>query len=32
MSRAFAAVGSRLPKGWGDLGRQIGLLVLVDVA
>jgi len=32
MSRAFAAVSSRLPKGWGDLGRQIGLLVLVDIA
>ena len=24
MSRAFAAIGSRLPKGWGDLGRQVG--------
>ena len=32
MSRAFAAIGSRLPQGWGDLGRQIGILVAVDVA
>jgi membrane-associated phospholipid phosphatase len=32
MSRAFAAVGSRLPQGWGDLGRQIGLLLIVDLA
>jgi membrane-associated phospholipid phosphatase len=32
MSRALAAIGSRLPQGWGDLGRQIGLLVLVDLA
>jgi membrane-associated phospholipid phosphatase len=29
---AAEAIGSRLPKGWGDLGRQIGLLVLVDLA
>jgi membrane-associated phospholipid phosphatase len=32
MSRAFAALSAKLPQGWGDLGRQIGLLVLVDLA
>ena len=32
MQRAFAAVTARLPQGWGDLGRQIGLLVAVDLA
>ncbi|HEX5714284.1 MAG TPA: phosphatase PAP2 family protein [Solirubrobacterales bacterium] len=32
MSRAFSAVGSKLPKGWGDFGRQIMILVLVDLA
>jgi membrane-associated phospholipid phosphatase len=32
MSRAFAAVTARLPQGWSDLGRQIGVLVAVDVA
>ena len=32
MRRAFETAGSRLPKGWGDLGRQIGLLILVDIA
>jgi membrane-associated phospholipid phosphatase len=32
MSRAFAAVTARLPQGWGDLARQIGLLLLVDLA
>jgi membrane-associated phospholipid phosphatase len=32
MSRAFSAIGARLPKGWGDLGRQIGILVGVDLA
>lgn len=32
MSRAFAAVTAKLPRGWGDLGRQIGLLVIVDLA
>jgi membrane-associated phospholipid phosphatase len=32
MRRAIAAIGVRLPKGWGDLGRQIGLLLLVDLA
>ncbi|HEX5594120.1 MAG TPA: phosphatase PAP2 family protein [Solirubrobacterales bacterium] len=31
MSRAFAAIGAKLPQGWGDLGRQIGILVGVDV-
>lgn len=25
-------IGERLPKGWADLGRQIGLLILVDMA
>jgi membrane-associated phospholipid phosphatase len=29
--RAFAAIGAKLPQGWGDLGRQIGILVGVDV-
>jgi membrane-associated phospholipid phosphatase len=32
MSRAFAALSSRLPRGWGDLGRQLGILVLFDLA
>jgi len=32
MRTAFAALTARLPHGWGDLGRQIGLLVLVDLA
>jgi membrane-associated phospholipid phosphatase len=32
MSRAFAALTARLPQGWADLGRQIGLLLLVDLA
>jgi membrane-associated phospholipid phosphatase len=32
MSRAFSSVTARLPKGWGDLGRQIGLLIAVDIA
>jgi membrane-associated phospholipid phosphatase len=31
VSRALARIGSRLPKGWGDAGRQIGILVGVDV-
>ncbi len=30
--RALSAIGSRLPKGWGDLGRQLGLLLIVDIA
>jgi membrane-associated phospholipid phosphatase len=32
MYRAWNAVGSRLPKGWGDLGRQALILVGVDLA
>lgn len=32
MSRAFAALTAKLPRGWGDLARQIGLLVIVDLA
>ncbi|HWB70203.1 MAG TPA: phosphatase PAP2 family protein [Solirubrobacterales bacterium] len=32
MSRAFAAVTAKLPKGWGDAGRQLGILVGVDLA
>jgi membrane-associated phospholipid phosphatase len=32
MQRAFAAVTAKLPQGWGDLARQIGLLILVDTA
>ncbi|MEX2105809.1 MAG: phosphatase PAP2 family protein [Solirubrobacterales bacterium] len=32
MSRAFAAISARLPKGWGDLVRQVGILVSVDLA
>ncbi len=32
MSRALSAIGSRLPQGWGDAGRQLGILVGVDVA
>lgn len=31
MSRALSRVGAWLPKGWGDLGRQIGILVGVDL-
>jgi PAP2 superfamily len=31
VSRAFASLTARLPKGWGDLGRQIGILVGVDL-
>jgi membrane-associated phospholipid phosphatase len=31
MSRAFAWVTSKLPQGWGDAGRQIGILVGVDI-
>jgi membrane-associated phospholipid phosphatase len=30
--RAFAAITARLPKGWGDLGRQVVVLVGVDLA
>jgi membrane-associated phospholipid phosphatase len=32
VSRAFASLTAKLPKGWGDLGRQIGILVGVDIA
>jgi membrane-associated phospholipid phosphatase len=32
VSRALARISARLPKGWGDLGRQIGILVGVDTA
>jgi membrane-associated phospholipid phosphatase len=32
MSRALAAVSAKLPKGWGDAGRQIAILIGVDVA
>ena len=32
VSAAFAAITARLPKGWGDLGRQIAILVSVDLA
>lgn len=32
MRSAFAAATARLPRGWGDLGRQIGLLLVVDLA
>jgi membrane-associated phospholipid phosphatase len=30
VSRALARIGSKLPQGWGDAGRQIGILVGVD--
>src|SRR6478672_12901325 len=32
MSRAFSVASARLPKGWGDFGRQIAILVSVDLA
>jgi hypothetical protein len=32
VSRAFSAISAKLPKGWGDLGRQILILVGVDLA
>ena len=32
MSRAFARISAKLPQGWGDAGRQIGILAGVDVA
>jgi membrane-associated phospholipid phosphatase len=32
VSRALARIGNKLPQGWGDAGRQLGILVLVDVA
>jgi membrane-associated phospholipid phosphatase len=30
VSRALAAIGSKLPKGWGDAGRQLAILVGID--
>jgi len=32
VSRALARIGAKLPKGWGDLGRQAAILVGVDLA
>ena len=32
MSRALAHITGKLPQGWGDAGRQLGILALVDVA
>jgi membrane-associated phospholipid phosphatase len=32
MARALAAITARLPRGWGDLGRQIALLLAVDLS
>jgi membrane-associated phospholipid phosphatase len=32
MLRLLAAIGARLPHGWGDLGRQIGLVMVVNTA
>jgi membrane-associated phospholipid phosphatase len=32
VSRTLARIGAKLPQGWGDAGRQLGILVLVDVA
>jgi membrane-associated phospholipid phosphatase len=32
VSRALASISARLPKGWGDLGRQAAILVGVDLA
>jgi hypothetical protein len=32
VSRAFAHITAKLPQGWGDAGRQLGILVLVDAA
>jgi membrane-associated phospholipid phosphatase len=31
VSGAFSAVTAKLPKGWGDVGRQLGILVGVDL-
>ncbi len=31
VSRVLSRVGAKLPQGWGDLGRQIGILVGVDL-
>jgi membrane-associated phospholipid phosphatase len=30
--RLVSQIGAKLPKGWGDAGRQLGILVLVDLA
>lgn len=32
MSRSSVAISARLPKGWGDLARQVAILVSVDLA
>ncbi|HEX5763736.1 MAG TPA: phosphatase PAP2 family protein [Solirubrobacterales bacterium] len=32
MLRLWAAIGARLPRGWGDLGRQIALVLVVNTA
>jgi len=32
VSRIVARIGEKLPQGWGDAGRQLGILVLVDIA
>lgn len=32
MYQALGRIGARLPKGWGDAGRQLGILALVDLA
>jgi membrane-associated phospholipid phosphatase len=32
MRRAVATIGDRLPHGWGDLGRQLGLVLIVNTA
>jgi membrane-associated phospholipid phosphatase len=32
VSRTLARIGAKLPQGWGDAGRQLGILVLVDTA
>jgi membrane-associated phospholipid phosphatase len=32
VSRAFVRISAKLPKGWGDAGRQLGILVGVDIA
>ena len=32
VSRAFSRIEARLPQGWPDAGRQIGILALVDLA
>jgi membrane-associated phospholipid phosphatase len=32
VSRALARIGAKLPQGWGDAGRQLAILVLVDIA